>query len=322
MVILHYPNRTVKVRKALSPVETTNQIHRSIQMTEPHYRLSAADLADTGRWRLIIYISARGMTAYLLSVADTEIPAGRIFDTAWEPDKATLLSNIENAVYDNPRVLDDYSADIIIDTDRILWTRRCEDYTEAEDMFCELYHTEPYDIFIHETDGLAALFTLSPGLKGFLDRTFPGTRISSSLSLMADTLSRITPDEPTLYLHCHDSKADYLLISGGKLLCGVSHDVGSAADAAYIIFNMAEVYGIAPAELNVRCDNDSQTMAWLRENVSHLLRSVAPLPLPRVSSDTSMPPAAMFSAARGKSHVPENTHAPENTPITPATQQP
>ncbi len=270
-------------------------------MTDPRYRLSAADLADTGRWRLIIYISQKGISAYLMSVADTEIPAGKLFDIIWEADRATLLQNIENAVYDNPRVLDDYSADIIIDTDRIIWTRPAEDYTEAEDAFADLYHCDISDIFTHESDSLTALFTIAPGLKGFLDRTFPGTRISSHLSLLAAACRNIAGNETTLIADLTDSKADMLLYSGSKLLCGVSHTVFSPVDAAYIIFSMAEVYEINPSSVRVMCNCDDAAMAALAECVEPAVASLDRFPVPEIKTDSPMPLAAAFCAARGKS---------------------
>lgn len=269
-------------------------------MTEPQYRLSAADLADTGRWRLIIYIHPDGISAYLLSVADLEIPAGRLFDISWDHDRATLLANIENAVYDNPRVLEDYSADIIIQTDKVIWTPLSDDYSDAEDIFASLFHTDTGDIFIHESDSLAALFTIAPGLKGFLDRTFSGTRISSHLSLLAAACRPESDAGISLFADCRKDKADVFLFSGDKLLCGASHDISSPSDAAYIFFSLADVYEIKPSDIHLRVNASDDDMKIISNLTSGRMADVQSFPLPDVKADAPMPLAARFCAARGK----------------------
>ena len=77
----------------------------------------AVRVGDVADWRLICVISSRRMCAYLKHTdptRDLEV----LFDESWRDDSSSLLSRIENLVYDHPQVLDDFSADIIIDSGR------------------------------------------------------------------------------------------------------------------------------------------------------------------------------------------------------------
>ena len=70
--------------------------------------LTPADFADTGQWRLLINIADEGMCAFLRHISDREKPIVEMFRTNWtSSDPASLLKNIDNAVYDHPGLLDD-----------------------------------------------------------------------------------------------------------------------------------------------------------------------------------------------------------------------
>ena len=85
----------------------------------PYGNLS--DILDTGQWHLAVDISKHGIGAWLLPDASLGRVPRVIIRQNWPPSDEGLLGRIEDAVYDNPTVLDDYSADIIVESDRQLW---------------------------------------------------------------------------------------------------------------------------------------------------------------------------------------------------------
>ena len=99
--------------------------------------LTSADFADTGQWRLILKIFPSGMSAHLENTIHTDLEPQLLFSTQWEVDGANLLRNIENAVYDHPRVLDDFSARIIIYERKVLFmpTELIEETEGAEESY-------------------------------------------------------------------------------------------------------------------------------------------------------------------------------------------
>ncbi|MDE6010657.1 MAG: hypothetical protein K2F87_04315, partial [Muribaculaceae bacterium] len=63
--------------------------------------LTPADFADTGQWRLMIYVSHSGMCAVLRHISDLSRPAVMLFHEKWAPEEGeALLKRIETAVYD------------------------------------------------------------------------------------------------------------------------------------------------------------------------------------------------------------------------------
>nr|MDE6342559.1 hypothetical protein [Muribaculaceae bacterium] len=102
-------------------------------MTEStSYSGSRADLIDTGQWHLAVNISRQGFGAWLVPDFFTGRPPRVLAAATWPATDEGLLARIEDVVYDHPAVLDDYSADIIIECDRQLWLPASE-YPADED---------------------------------------------------------------------------------------------------------------------------------------------------------------------------------------------
>lgn len=213
--------------------------------------LSPADFADTGQWRLIIYISARGMNALLRHVSDPERPVVQLFDTIWPEtgnDSATLLSRIENAVYDHPSILDDYATDIIIESSRLTWipSSILED-DEADNPETTVYSTffpsGPKEVMTDRVGTATALFTLTDGLEGFLGRTLPGARIRSHSGVMAEYMGRSEAEGHTLLVSVHDNMADMTATGpGGSLIASVSYPAGNAHEVSEQILRLIQVF--------------------------------------------------------------------------------
>ena len=219
--------------------------------------LTVADFADTGQWRLIVNIYTSGMTAFLDNTLHDDVEPQQLFSTRWEPDAETLLNNIENAVYDNPRMLDDFSARIILFDRRTLFipTVLAEESEGAEeDYYTDLYHAAKEDVII-ETDGdITAASSLAAGLKGFLSRTFPGARISSNLMAQVSRLRKenagkglmmsVTPRE-------QEREADFILLDGSDLISASTHSVAAPEDIIYHTYNIIDSYGYNAADVEV-----------------------------------------------------------------------
>ena len=83
------------------------------------YRAIRVD--DTAEWKMVIYISWYGMSAYLKNEEDPTEPLVTMFNETWRVDEEDLLSKIQATVYDHPQLFEDFSTEIIINTERSLW---------------------------------------------------------------------------------------------------------------------------------------------------------------------------------------------------------
>ncbi|MBD5358453.1 MAG: DUF3822 family protein [Bacteroides sp.] len=233
--------------------------------------LTAADYADTGQWRLIVKISASGMCAHIENTIHTDLEPQLLFATEWEPDSDNLLRNIENAVYDHPRVLEDYSARIIVYDPKTLFmpTEAMEDIEGAEEnVYTSVYKADPSDVMVDIEGDLMAAHCLVTGIKGFLNRTFPGAKLESNLMSKVRTL-RQTNDGVKLYLEAREREADFVLLDGRNLLSASTHPFACAADIVYHALNIIDVY-----ELNVKTTPVMLSGEGVTEELKELFKAV------------------------------------------------
>lgn len=215
--------------------------------------LTAADFADTGQWRLIVKIFRTGMSAHLENTLHPQYPPQMLFQTDWEKDEETLLSHIENAVYDHPRVLDDFSAKIIVfDPNTLFIPTPFMEESEGMEEICytTVYDVRPEDVMTDTFGDLTAVYSPAKGLKGFLNRTFPGAMVECNL--MNQIRSRIREREGArMYVTPRLLESDFILFDGEELQSASTHPVEKHSDTVYHALNILDVYGIKPEEVEV-----------------------------------------------------------------------
>ena len=201
--------------------------------------LTAADYADTGQWRLIVKIGNGGISAHLENTIHRDVDLQELFSTTWEEGSGSLLQHIENAVYDHPRVLDDFSARIVVYDRKTLFmpTELLLDTEGAE----ETYYTSVYggdgaDVMCEGDKEVTAAFMLAPGLKV--------------------TECRGKGEGKKLSLSLRDGEADFVMADGGNLLSASTRSWKTGDDIAYFAFNLMNVYGVDPKDVNVYVDAD------------------------------------------------------------------
>ena len=224
--------------------------------------LTAADYADTGQWRLIVKIFPDGMTAHLENTLHDDVEPQELFTSSWEKGDGTLLQNIENAVYDHPRVLDDFAARIVVyDMHTLMMPTElvAESVGQEEQWYTAVYPCDEADI-MYDTDGdLLAAYMPVKGLKGFLNRTFPGARVTNHLMEEVRDMRRRAKEGlkgRAMGLHVRGNEADFVLTDGEKLLSASTHPLTGPTDAAYHAFNIMAAYGVNPSETAVILKGD------------------------------------------------------------------
>ncbi len=254
------------------------------------------DLAD---WRLIIYLAPGRLQAYLKSTVDPDAPLRAACDASWEAsDSAAQLRGLETAVYDRPSLLDDYEADIIIETPCTLFvpSEAVEEPGDAETLYSTFYDATEADIFTDRLGSECCLYAPAPRMKPFLERTFPGARVSSALAMLVAKF-RNAEEGRRIHAHIHGKEVDVMAFSGSRLLCAATHRAADATEAVYHIARARATYGLT----------DSSDMVWLsgpaeaKEAVAGILKtaevSAGTATVPRLA-DGALPLAAAFCAAR------------------------
>lgn len=207
-----------------------------------------SDYLDTGQWHLAVDISRFGLGAWLLPDESIARPPRTIISKTWQPSEEGLLGRIEETVYDNPTVLDDYSADIVVECDRQLWLPS-QLYPADEDcaeVFSEVYGSNMLEVMVNSVGNEKCCFMLIPGLKSFMQRSFPGARIWSQQALLKE--AALQPhDAYKCIIDIREASFDMILLHRGDLLSASTHQWKTDADIAYMLLNILNTYD-APSE--------------------------------------------------------------------------
>lgn len=241
----------------------------------------AVRIGDVADWRLICEISSRGMSAYLKHI-DPMQEVVTLFEEHWD-NGDNLLKQIENAVYDQPQVLDDFSADIAVVAPRSIWVPASEvddDDERAAELYNQVYEAAESDIMTETAGNATCLYCLVPGLKGFLQRTFPGARIHSHLAVMAERFRERIADMPRVYAEIREGEVDILAFEGKKMLTAATHQWRHTNDIQYHIFNIINVYGLDPGEIQLSLsglkDVKTELMPQLRNHIAYVMHTMMP----------------------------------------------
>lgn len=211
-----------------------------------------SDLMDTGQWHLAVDISRHGFGAWLLPDESLGASPRVIIRTSWQPSDEGLLKRIEDAVYDNPTVLDDYSADIIVESDRQLWLPASLYPTDDDcaDAYIYIYGGDILDVMVNDLGNEKCAFMLTPGLKSFMQRSFPGARIWSQQALLKE--ASVQPHEAfKCLLDVRQSTFDLILFRRGELLSASTHLWKTDTDIAYMLLNILQTYDAPTPETEI-----------------------------------------------------------------------
>lgn len=260
---------------------------------------------DTGEWRLTLAIGKEGLQGWLKHNADSSCEVKETVCAHWAPTDEGLLERIENTVYDNPGILDDFTADIVITTDKIIWIPQ-EYAGEYGDDICDTYikklwpEVEEREFFRDEVGNIVSVYMLCPGLKGFMQRTFPGTRIHNHLSVLARHLGNPDFDHPVIYINIRKKEADFLLFDKGRILNGSTHGWGEPTDIIWHCFNILDLCGIDPKETVLSLSGEESVKKQVTEECADLMGQTIETQLPEMPEGMNIPMAALLEIARGE----------------------
>lgn len=217
------------------------------------YTLTPADFADTGQWRLIIELRQNGLKAWLENTLHPEVSPQFLCDEEWHPDRNSLLKNLEEAVYHHPRLLDDFATKIVsFERNTIFIPSSILDSHGAEfEIYREIYSAEPGDVIYDRKNEITAAWSMGPGIKSFLLRTFPGARMTNHLMERVMQLKKDNQG-PTLYIEQRISEVDFILLQNENLISASTHIVENNSQIDSVVNDIYFGYGYSPDQLKIK----------------------------------------------------------------------
>lgn len=252
-------------------------------MNDPN-TYQAVKIGDISDWRLIVAISAVGMGAWLKN-DDPMRDVETLVSETWNCPEEDILKNIENAVYDHPQVLDDFSSDIAIIAPKSIWAPADlveENEDEILRIYNQVYTADESDILTEDVADATCIFSLTPGLNAFLQRTFPGARIHSHLGVLTQRFRERSADMPRVYLDIRNKEVDIIAFDRKNLLMAATHSWYSPNDIQYHLFNILNVYGLNPEEVQVSLsglkDVKAELLPLLRKTIAYVMLTMTSAP--------------------------------------------
>ncbi|MCH5239065.1 MAG: DUF3822 family protein [Muribaculaceae bacterium] len=217
------------------------------------YQLTAADFADTGQWRLILNIGLSGLQAELNNTIHPELPPQPLCNVSWQPDKEKLRENIEEAIYNNPRLLDDFATTITIFDPLTLFipTDIAEEKNSAEeDLYKKVFPSLDEDIMNDRDNDITAVWSLAPGVKSLLLRSFPGARITCNLMQLVKRL-RKSNARLSLFLNNRGNEIDLILLDANRLISASTHPVSNQENIDEMVERLLSAYAVSKERVNI-----------------------------------------------------------------------
>ncbi len=270
--------------------------------------LTPANFADTGQWRLIVYISRLGMRAFLKHISDKSRPMAEMLAVNWQnDDPSSLLSQIENAVYDHPGLLDDYATEIILESQKVCFAPNeildngsLDSEEDAENnIFTTVFPGDDQEVLTDRLPDCTALFTLARGLDGFFSRTIPGARIRSHLAVIAERFRRRKAEGTRIYVDIREKNLDLLAFNNERMLSASVQQWRTKEDILYRIFNMMNAYGLTPDNVHVYLSGSHRIKPEMLDLLRKYCHDVELTSLPaEVNAENPLPLAVLLQAYR------------------------
>lgn len=237
-----------------------------------------SDFSDHSVWRLSLTVGMGGIEALFFdSVRRVCVPYMR---RTWECAPADVLGRVEDAVYEDPLLLDDYRTSILVrpsatllvpphmvdedDRDGNARALDAVDASESKDVWCER---------IGET---MALYSTPKGVKDFLARSFLTEDVHHVLKPVVEHFADKAKADggEKVWVHVGRGLLDLVAFRNGVLLHAGSWQCAEPADAAYFILFAWRALGLDPAQGELCVSGDEglcrSLMPMLRRHINYV----------------------------------------------------
>lgn len=197
------------------------------------------DYSDHSVWRLLLTVGMRGVEAVFHNVK-TQVCVPYL-TREWECADPDVLKHVEDTVYDDPLLPDDYDTSIFVRPRATLLVP--PDMTDAEDVgsldrvLSVLDGAERKDIWCEPAGEAMVLYSTPAGVRGFLGRTFLTEDVHHAI---VPLVSRFTPKASAeggekMWVHLHPAGVDMVAFRDGRLLHAGCWTCLPGMDAVYYV---------------------------------------------------------------------------------------
>lgn len=269
-------------------------------------------ITEPRRWRLILEPTPDALDVMAYSPADHH---AMIADRLPLSGDADPLKALQDAIYDNPLLLNDFhSVSILLPQERFLLLPDLLDDTDSADdafrhAFPRIPSDAPAELILTELPGMRARIALEVprNTLGFLRRTFNNPRILHPLTPLAIWFrSRHSgPTAGKMIANLRGRRVDIVILGSTAPLLINSFPIHHPMDAVYYIMACRESLGVRPTdELILAGDPADRTavMGELRRFIRYVLPAIIPTEMFRAGRAALRAPFEMVLQGHLTSH--------------------
>lgn len=247
-------------------------------------------------WRLIMRIDRDVLHVMAFSPREYDSLIYRALPL--DRSATSQLKAIEDAVYDNPMLLNDFGrVDCLISTPRFILTP--DDDTPASDAFALMRKMFPSDTHCDlAAHGMGGMYLqIEEDVVRFLRRTFANINISHPLVPLIKYFTRSTMtgsgNGRNMYVSFHADKADVVATSTGRLLMANTFRFTCGLDIVYYILACRQQLGFNendPLLITGDASVREEATATLRRHIRHVMPVIFPSTMFRCGKDAMTAP--------------------------------
>ncbi|MCM1005194.1 MAG: DUF3822 family protein [Prevotella sp.] len=241
------------------------------------------DFSDHDIWRLALTVGMNGFNAAFFNRKTREFVP--YISRVWECADADVLKNVENAVYDDSLLPDDYDTSILIRPKASLIVPRKlfspEDPENIRTALDVVDASEQKDVWFDATgDEEAFIFSTPRGLKDFLSRTFLTEDVHHVCTPLTTWCGEKAAAEggEKMWVHLSDNVVDIAAFRNGRLVHSGFWYCSQGADTVYYILFFWKALSFNPKQGELRIsgkeDLRRQVLSPLRKHINYVSLTV------------------------------------------------
>ena len=263
------------------------------------------DIKKPEAWTLMLEINEHDVQYILFSLAQSN---SLISDTIPLNAGMPWAQAVENAVYDNNLLLNDYGrVAIIVNASHfvVLPPELAEDDELAFGNYRALFPDDDYDIsscYLPQCQ-VTITYGLPRGLHGFLMRTFNNAPIYHHLYPLCEHFKRLNTgtDISRMFLNLHEGEMDMVIYSRGEMLLANSYPVRNTADATFLALHTWKSFGLDALTDEIQLTGvrslRNELAAELREYVKFVMPAIYPAAALRLGDNATEAPVDLILLA-------------------------
>lgn len=256
-------------------------------------------------WTLQLALHPRVLRYMLFDrQVDNSLIAGEI---ALDIGTDGYLKTLENAVYDNPVLLDDYGqVQLLVDTDHfVMLPPDVDDDRDADALLRGMFNGLEGDTALRRLPRceVSLAFALPPQLLGFLQRTFIMAPVYHQLHPLCEYYASLCRKGGVrrMFLNLHDDRMNLVAFDGDRLQLANTYVLRNASDAVFMALHAWESLGMDVHTDEMQLTGDKAlrdpVSAELRRYVSYVMPTLMPATALRLSHDALRVPFNLITLA-------------------------